>query len=485
MTSTETAPETSPAADDPHPGDRPASPRRRRTNWYGALWRWHFYGAILVVPVLFVLAVSGMTYMFRAQVDAFTHPGVLTVSQPAGATRAALSVQEEVVRAAFPDRPILSVVDHVGDRATVFVMQRSDGESVNVYVDPYREKVTGALTADQLVSDWAERIHGDLLIGTDGVGDRIVELGASWAIVLTVTGFLIFFLGRKTRRTARQKGIRGSRLRGLHAIVGLPVGLGILMLVVSGLPWTGVWGSVAQQVASGGNVSLWGQDPGAESKIDSLIEKTNGTSAEAGWAIGNGPQGESTAVGTRSISIDAATTAARTAGALPPFTVIYPDGEKGVFSVMASQWSDNGNPAESEVSLEKTVHVDQYSGEVVREYSYADYTLPAKIVSQGIAIHEGRRLGPVNTVLSTLFCLAVMFLCVSAPIMWWTRRGTASGMAAPRAALPIWGNGIIIAALILLGIFLPLFGLSVLITLALDQLLIRRIPRLKRFFTSA
>ncbi|MTE24919.1 hypothetical protein GJQ66_11975 [Microbacterium sp. ZXX196] len=280
-------------------------------------------------------------------------------------------------------------------------------------------------------------------------------------------------------RTERNSG----RIR-WHAIVGLPVGLGVLMLVVSGLPWTGVWGSVAQQVASGNGVSLWGEGPGAESTIDELIESTSGTNAEAGWAIGNGPTGTSTSVGTTPISIDDAVAAARAEGAPEPYSIIYPDGGTGVFSVMSSQWNDNGNPAESEVSLERTIHVDQYSGEIVGTYGYDDYSITAQIVSQGIAVHEGRRLGVINTILSTLFCLAVMFMCMSAPIMWWARRGTASGMAAPRAKLPIWGNLLLVVVMVGLGIFLPLFGLSLIVILALDQLLIRRMPRMKKFFGS-
>lgn len=191
------------------------SPKRRKTNWYGAFWRWHFYGSLIVIPVLFVLAVTGMTYMFRAEVDAFTHPGVLTVTVPEGAERQELSAQEDAVRDAFPDRPILSVVDQTGDRATVFVTERADGVNANVYVDPYTATVTGELTADQLISDWAERIHGDLLIGEEGIGDRIVELGGSWAIVLTITGFIIFFLGRRPRKAAQAKRAKGARIRGL------------------------------------------------------------------------------------------------------------------------------------------------------------------------------------------------------------------------------------------------------------------------------
>jgi uncharacterized iron-regulated membrane protein len=460
----------------------PTAPvKKRGTNWYSAFWRWHFYGSIIVIPVLFILAVSGMTYMFRAQVDAFTHPGVLTVTQPENADRVALSEQEAVVRDAFPDRTVLSVVDNTGDRSTVFVTGLDDGSSSNVYVDPYTATVTGDLTADQLISNWAERVHGDLLLGEEGIGDRIVELGASWAIVLSITGFIIFFLGRRPRRAAKAKGVKGSRLRGMHAIAGIPVGLGILMLVVSGLPWTGVWGSLAQQVAAGNGISLWGADPGAESTIRDLIEETNGTSAEAGWAIGNGPVGTSTGEGT-SISIDDAVAVARDAGAPEPYSVIYPDGETGVFSVMGSQWNNNGNTAESDVTQEQTVHVDQYSGEVAGGYSYDDYSVTAKAVSQGIALHEGRRFGTINTVFTTLFCFAVMFMCVSGPIMWWTRRSTASGMAAPRAKLPIWGNWVLLVAMVALGIFLPVFGLSLIVILALDQLLIRRVPRLRRFF---
>ena len=456
--------------------------RPRKTNWFGAYWRWHFYGSVIVIPVLFALAVSGMTYMFRAQVDAWTHPGVHTVAVPAEGERLPLSDQEVAVRSAFPDRDVLSVTDNSGDRATVFVTSVGD-DTRNVYVDPYRATVTGDLHIDDLVSTWAERVHGDLLMGDGEFGDRIVELGASWAIVLTVTGFIIFFLGRKPRSAATKKGVKGARLRSMHAIVGLPVGLGILMLVVSGLPWTGVWGSYAQDLASKTGESLWGSDPGAESTVGEQIEAANGSSSPAGWEVADLPTATSTGSGA-TISIDAAVATAQAEGAPEPYFVTYPDGETGVFSVYGYQWANNGNPAEADVSLQKTVHVDQYSGESLAVYGYDDYSTMAQVVANGIAIHEGRRFGPVNMILTTLFCLAVLFMCVSAPLMWWRRRGNATGIVAPRARLPIFGNWILLIAVAALGIFLPLFGLSVLVILAFDQLIVRRIPRLQKVFGS-
>lgn len=458
------------------------TPARGRINWFAAFWRWHFYGAIIVIPVMLILATTGLTYLYRAQVDAWTHPGVLTVDVPQGATRLPLSKQEAAVRTAYPDRTIVSVTDNLGDRATVFVTDLH-GETHNTYVNPYQAKVTGDLTPDQLVSDWAERIHGTILIGQDGgVGDRIIELGACWAIVLTVTGFIIFFLGRRPRKAARTKGAKGARLRSRHAIVGVPVGLGILLLVFSGLPWTGFWGSHAQNLAADNNTSLWGDDPGAESKLGELIQARDGKSGPAGWAVSNGPTNHSVASAGQTISIDQAVATAKQAGAPGPYFVIYPDGEKGVYSVFGWQWSNNGNPAASDVSKEITIHVDQYTGEVVGEYGYGQYSVLAKTVSQGIALHEGRRFGTLNTVATTLFCFAVMFLCISAPIMWWNRRATASGIAAPRARLPIFGNRILLISVVALGVFLPLFGLSLIVILAFDQLLVRRLPRLSRFF---
>ncbi|MGO2110322.1 MAG: PepSY-associated TM helix domain-containing protein [Pseudoclavibacter sp.] len=459
-----------------------ADAKKPSVNWLGAFWRWHFYGSVIVIPTLFVFALTGLTYLYRMQIDAWMHPGVIAVDAPAGGERLPMSQQQDAVLETYPERSILSLFDSVGDRSTVFVTQLADGTTQNVYVNPYTASVTGSLSDDQLISDVAIRIHANLLAGD--FGDRLMELGASWAIVLTITGIILVFGTRNLREKAHRERKSGARLRSAHAIVGLPVGLGILMLVVSGLPWTGVWGDAAEGIASSsGGSSLWGDDPGAESTMEGLIEATDGSSGSAGWAVGMGHTGSSTGEGAR-ISIDDALGAAAGAGAPSPYYVIYPEDERGVFSVLSSQWYQQGNPAESDVTLETTVHVDQYSGEVVSQYGYDDYSAMAQTVSHGIAIHEGRHFGPVNTVLTTLFCLAVLFMCVSGPIMWWRRRGGVSGrsLAAPKGKLPLFGNVALLVLVAALGVFLPMFGLSLLVILALDQFLIRRVPRLRALF---
>ena len=107
----------------------------------------------------------------------------------------------------------------------------------------------------------------------------------------------------------------------------------------------------------------------------------------------------------------------------------------------------------------------------------------AKVVSQGIALHEGRRFGTLNLVVSAAFCLAVIFMCLTGPLMWWRRRPRGSArLGAPRGRLPIGGTPLLAIALVGLGLALPLFGASRLVVLLLDRLVLRRVPRLAEWF---
>ncbi len=50
---------------------------------YRAAWRWHFYSGMFVIPVLLVLAVTGMIYLFQPQVDPMLYKDRMRVQLPA------------------------------------------------------------------------------------------------------------------------------------------------------------------------------------------------------------------------------------------------------------------------------------------------------------------------------------------------------------------------------------------------------------------
>ena len=58
-------------------------------------------------------------------------------------------------------------------------------------------------------------------------------------------------------------------------------------------------------------------------------------------------------------------------------------------------------------------------------------------------------------------------------------------MGAPRGRMPIRATPLLAVVLVALGMFLPLFGISLLAVLLLDQLVLRRVPALGRWFGTA
>ena len=77
--------------------------------------------------------------------------------------------------------------------------------------------------------------------------------------------------------------------------------------------------------------------------------------------------------------------------------------------------NDGPNP-----TADRTIHIDQYTGRVLADVGFADYSPYAKAMAVGIAFHEGD-LGVWNLVLNTVFCLSVVLVSVSGAIMWWKR----------------------------------------------------------------
>lgn len=41
----------------------------KTTTLFSAFWRWHFYASLIVIPALFVLGVSGLLMLYKAQLD--------------------------------------------------------------------------------------------------------------------------------------------------------------------------------------------------------------------------------------------------------------------------------------------------------------------------------------------------------------------------------------------------------------------------------
>ena len=450
---------------------------RERRSLFRAFWRWHFYATVVVVPVLLVLAVTGGIYLLRFQVEPLLHADVMQVERAGQAFTQPYEAQRRAVADAYPDHTVLSMSEPRDEgRSTVFTTEAPDGAPLDVFVDPWTAQVLGALNPDTTLSGTAVRLHAELMAGR--TGDVVIELAACWSIVMALTGYYLWFQGRAARRRARQARARGAALRQRHAVVGAVAGVGLLFLLVSGLPWTGVWGERAQAIATSSGTSFWSDDHGALSApTTTLDESLPHSHAEVPWAQGDVdlPTSDDDEEVGQVANVDTAIAVADAEGLRHPMTVALPAGSDGVFSVLGFAFDA---PTD-----ERTVHVDQYDGEAVATYGYADYPVLAKVVSHGIALHEGRHFGTVNLLISLAFCAGIVFLCLSGPWMWWRRRPRGgAGLGAPRGRMPLRSRPALAVAVLALAVFLPLFGVSLAVVLLLDQLLLRRVGALQRWF---
>ncbi|MFZ2503212.1 MAG: PepSY domain-containing protein, partial [Nocardioides sp.] len=184
-----------PGADQPD-----GAPRGRTKNGRGlfrALWRWHFYGSFLVIPILLVLATSGLIYLFRFQIDPL-FAGAMRNDLSSGASYLSLADQQAAVISGNEGAIIMSVTEprELGDN-TRFVIATADEAAKglapwematqDVYVNPATGELAGTVDPNKTVSGYALRLHSELMVGPKA--ERIIELGACWAVVMALTGY--------------------------------------------------------------------------------------------------------------------------------------------------------------------------------------------------------------------------------------------------------------------------------------------------------
>lgn len=162
--------------------------------------------------------------------------------------------------------------------------------------------------------------------------------------------------------------------------------------------------------------------------------------------------------GMESIGIDAAVGIFDELGLHRGYAVALPTTPTGVFS---------GSVYPDDLSRQRVVHLDQYTGEPLVDMTYAEYGPLGRALEWGINTHMGQTYGVANQIVLLLACIGIVLLAVSAAVMWWKRRPSGSLGVPP---LPS-DRRVFIGLLALLGIggaLFPLTGLSLLVMIALD-----------------
>lgn len=414
---------------------------------YRAIWRWHFYAGLLVLPFLAWLAITGAIYLYKPELERLVQPQLVEVV-PAGSPLAISAVVERVEQATGAtvtevDRPARR------DRSWRLLVTTAEGHARTAWVDPYRGTVLG-LTRKGGALQTVRDLHSLILTGT--IGNALIEAVGGWAILLVVTGVYLWW----PRGSGPAVGVRGSparRLfwRDLHASVGIVAGVVVLFLATTGMPWTGVWGNALRgAIASHG----LGRPDAPTAAMPPEHAGHGGHAAESlPWSL----QHTSMPHGSRGdIGADRAAALAARHGMALPWVLSLPSapGEPYLFSRTIRQAGDG-----------RALYLDAGTGRVLQDARFPSFGKGAQLVEWGIATHKGEQYGEPNRLLMLFGCIAVLLLAITAAAMWWKRRAPGS-LSAPARHADTRRARAVLAMMLAAGVLFPLTGLTMVIALA-------------------
>ncbi|MBF0871888.1 PepSY-associated TM helix domain-containing protein [Gluconobacter japonicus] len=420
---------------------------------YRTIWRWHFFAGLFCLPFIVFLCLTGSIYLFKPQVDhwidwRYDHlASSATHSTPVQEVRAALN--------AVPGSHFLAYeLPKTASSAARVIVDRQ-GTAIRVYVDPTSCTVLKQVPEEERFERIIFKLHGQLLLGN--TGSIIMEMVASWTIVLIATGLYLWW----PRRIKSLAGIlyprvtRNGRVRwrDLHAVTGMWISLFLALFLISGLPWAFVWGHALSRV---------------ETQINRMTTVPD-------WEIG--AVSERNLVAGRQVSPPKMDTMpGMDMGSMTMSDSSLPDGLNHVV-VAASQlkfpapvlvtppstgetlWrvrSDTQNRPER-----ISAKVDA-SGQVRSVQRFEDKRLMDRIIGYGVAAHEGQLIGRANQLLNFLVASGLLTMSVSALILWLRRRPPGQLGAPLTVPNKQIGAGALVV-LVLLAVLLPELGASLLL----------------------
>ena len=422
--------------------------RRAALHTYARVWRWHFFAALIVIPFVLWQSATGVLYLWHRELASLTHPQLVDV--PPSARRVSYEAQlVTVLRHESRDR--LQAVELSDDpsRSTAFFFRDTNGLPYPAFVDPHTGKYLGRIESTHWLRGLSRGLHGGWPI--EPWGSYLLELGASWAIVMTLTGVYLWWpRNRQGLAGVLYPRLRsGSRVfwRDLHAIVGIGFAAVLLAFLVSAMPWTTLWGG----------------------KVLGSIERATGQESPVGFFFTGGDQHHAAAhvdgaPRLAPLTIDELVQRARAAGARGDIE-LHPAVQGGPFNVR-----DDHPRAWDEVWLQ----LDGRTGAVLTRVVWSDFPAIPRFVSLGIDLHEGHFFGRANQVFNTVFALALVWLSATGFIGWYQRRPHGGMSPPPKRDVRL--PGAVVATAFALCIALPLLGASVLAIALVDRFFGRALP---------
>lgn len=450
---------------------------------YNTIRRWHFYAGLFCIPFVLVLSITGAIYLFKSQVEAVLDQSYdhLVVS----GSQTGAQAQVLAALAAVPGSSLNAYELPATSNSAVRILVGHKRDLTRVYLHPETLQILKIEQEDDKFMRIVHRLHGNLLIGDSG--SYIVELAASWAIVMLITGLYLWWpnnmksmAGIVYPRLGKSKSGKNSRIlwRDLHAVTGFWISFFTLFLLLSGLPWAKSWGGLLKEVRhmSAGKVV---QQDWTSGRSSELADRQNMNMVVGDESEHAGHQHMTDKNGNHKMmmpQIDYSPLDRLVATVQPLHlaapVLISPPSKK------SPEWTASSKAQNR--PLRADLVLDAKTGAVKARKNFADRPLLDQIIGYGVAIHEGQLFGWFNQLLGLLTALGLILLSVSAIVLWWRRR-LPGLLGAPQARATLSFAPALITVVIIFGVLLPFLGITLIATLLIERWVLRYIPSARNF----
>lgn len=422
--------------------------QKELNQWF---WRWHIIGGLICLPVMLLLSVTGILYLFKADYNHAIYQDILQVEAPTSSA-IPVSYQQQLnsVQQAF-SHPVMQVVlPETTSQTTGFRLHSHGGHARNmVYTHPYTGGVLGEIQQKQTLMYTVRKLHGELLLNTPGT--LVVEWVASWFVVLIFTGLYIWWPAKKFSLSGfftvrREKG-RRIFWRDMHAVFGFWLSIFMLVILAGGMPWTDVFGSNlkwVQEKTETGYPKNWRSAQGLTSQavtpteVDPLV-------------LGMLPSGR--------LSLDAMVRLAKAQKLKGRITIKLPMEAKDVFSVSnRSFW----------LSDQQVLHFDQYSGDLIQSLTWQDVGILMDLRQVAMRLHQGE-YGRANWYI-VLLVAALFTVSTAAGLVAYVIRKPKGRWGLPDVPDDFRASRGVLFMIAVLAVLFPLFGASVIVLWAYEGL---------------
>lgn len=467
------------------PGLKPTTPPRiERVHLYQKVWRWHFYAGLFLVPIMTIFAVTGLMILYDGYIKQLRYPELMLVESD-GRKPVSLDTQIAAISKAMPGYTVerAYLYPNSANKSRMFNVRNKQKDRRVVYVNPYTGKVLGSEARGDTLMSISVGLHRRLLLGD--FGRTVIEISAGLGFILIISGLYLWWPGGNRRHSGlwlprARYGLKNF-IKEFHITSGVWMSAGLAFFLLTGMTMTAIWGKKIlkpndyypkEKSRRAVTSNLPGTLEDKVARLKARIDRTSVTSTPAAenWFTANNKKVTPTTV-EQFIRQD---------GVKDGYRLYLPSGKKGVYSVSV----ESKQGAIFDPRDDRTIHIDQYSGEKLADINFNDFSTMGQAISVGKAIHFGRA-GLWNVIVNTIFCLFLVAISITGAIMWWQRRPAKAGMrlsppAKGKNARNFWPA--VTAVLVVVGVIFPPLGATLIAVYLLDTLILSRIPILERFF---